>query len=263
MKSTIHPALYRALRPALVAGLVSLAWVITGQRVVAQEQPTGPTVELPKLVVTDQRELPPPESWRYADIPGFEILTNASDRSTQQLLRDFGIFRQALDLILPIPTGASAPTKLILCDRGNKFEEFVPSDKSNRAASRASLFLTSREQSAIIIDLGTKTLSFTGADNTPDVKIATKAQKFVVDHDKQLYREYVHFLLSRSEVRRPAWLEEGVMQIIMAMKFDKTSITFGELEDPNEISVLAGFQLQLALLGGSTVSGGGGGRFTG
>ena len=49
----------------------------------------GPVVELPKFVVTDSRELPPPESWRYATMPGFEILSNASDKATQRLLRDF------------------------------------------------------------------------------------------------------------------------------------------------------------------------------
>lgn len=38
---------------------------------------TDPIVELPTVIVSDNRELPPPESWRYAEIPGFEILSNA------------------------------------------------------------------------------------------------------------------------------------------------------------------------------------------
>src|SRR3954462_13021720 len=81
------------------------------------EEAAGPVVELPKFVVTDSRELPPPESWRYATIPGFEVLTNASDKATQRFLRDFQMFRQALSYVWPI---ANPPrlTPLIICGRG-------------------------------------------------------------------------------------------------------------------------------------------------
>src|SRR5829696_8133379 len=84
-----------------------------------------PVVELPKFIVTDSRELPQPESWRYATIPGFEVLTNASDRATQRLLRDFGMFRQALGHVWPVPQRVSQTTALIICGRGNKFDAFV------------------------------------------------------------------------------------------------------------------------------------------
>src|SRR5581483_6449180 len=72
-----------------------LRWGLLGLAMAAlrAEETTGPIIELPKFVVTDSRELPPPESWRYATIPGFEILTNASDRTTQRLIKDFELFR--------------------------------------------------------------------------------------------------------------------------------------------------------------------------
>ena len=87
--------------------------LVVGSWLPAQEQPTpaDPIVELPKFVVTDSRELPPPESWRYATIPGFEILTNASDRATQRLLRDFGMFRQALGHVWPSRSGSRRPRR--------------------------------------------------------------------------------------------------------------------------------------------------------
>jgi hypothetical protein len=50
----------------------------------AQDVSQEKAVELPKFVVTDNRDLPPPEKWQYATIPGFEVLTNASERATQQ-----------------------------------------------------------------------------------------------------------------------------------------------------------------------------------
>src|SRR4030095_10390479 len=109
----------------------------------AQEQPAAadPIVELPKFVVTDTGELPQPEAWRYATIPGFEILTNASDRATQRLLRDFGMFRQALGHVWPISQRLRQMTSLIICGKGNKFDSFVPAGKAVPDAGFASLFL--------------------------------------------------------------------------------------------------------------------------
>ncbi len=53
-------------------------------------------VELPVFTVQDSRLLPEREIWRYARIPGFEVLSNASDRSATRLIRDFQRFHQAL-----------------------------------------------------------------------------------------------------------------------------------------------------------------------
>lgn len=105
----------------------------------------GPVVELPKFVVTDSRELPPPEAWRYAEIPGFEILTNASDKATKRLIKDFEQFKEALALVWPIPNRSGVPTSLILCGRGGKFDAFVPSGK--RAPTAPSQVSFSRTRS--------------------------------------------------------------------------------------------------------------------
>ncbi len=205
----------------------------------AQEKPAGPIVELPKFVVTDSRELLPPEAWRHAEIPGFEILSSATDRSTRQLIRDFILFKQALGLVLPLPAGDGAPTALILCGRRGNFATFVPSGKSTADSTLASIYLGGREQSAIVIDFGNATLDLVG-QSTSDTEPGVDASRLSVDHNKQLYREYVHHLLGRGEPRPPAWLEEGMAQIVMAMKFDRENIIFGQLEDPNEISAAAG-----------------------
>src|SRR3954465_9237153 len=85
------------------------------------EEAAGPVVELPAFVVSDTRALPPPESWRYATIPGFEILSNSSDRTTQRLINDFEMFRNALSVVWPTPDRPGAPTMLILSGRGAKF----------------------------------------------------------------------------------------------------------------------------------------------
>src|SRR5262245_33228282 len=107
----------------------------------AQDVSQEKAIELPKFVVTDNRELPPPESWRYATIPGFELLTNASDKATQRLLRDFDMFRQALSYVWPVQTRVTQRTSLIICGRGGKFDAFVPKEGYDVEKAKASLFL--------------------------------------------------------------------------------------------------------------------------
>lgn len=227
----------RILSAFTLVALIALASPLWGESTPAA---TDPVVELPKMVVTDSRELPPPEAWRYAEIPGFEILSNASDQSTRRLLKDFDLFRQALGLIWPVPNRSSVPMALILCGKGGKFDAFVPDGKSSAERALASLFLKGREQTAIVIDLESTSLAILNPDAAFDTAATgTDSSLVAVDHDKQLYREYVHFLLSKSEPRLPAWFEEGMAQIVMAMKVDKKSIVFGRIESANTVSAEA------------------------
>ncbi|MEO6246063.1 MAG: hypothetical protein ABIQ12_11585 [Opitutaceae bacterium] len=223
---------------------VGLALAVSGLAVAAQDKPAadGIVIELPKFVVTDSRDLPPPESWRYGTIPGFEVLSNASVKGTQRLLRDFDMFRQALSLIWPMPQRISQPTALIICGKGAKFDKFIPTSKVSADTAFASLFLKKGTQTAIIIDLESTTLNVLDLGNAD---AGTDNSLVSVEHDKQLYREYVRYLLSANEPRLPAWFEEGLSQIIMRMQVEKRYIEFAKLEDPNTISAAAGMIAQL------------------
>ena len=70
-------------------------------------------VELPRLTITSDRELPPPESWRYAEAPRFIILSNASPVTTQRLMRDLELFEMALSTVWPstAPGPRDTPTR--------------------------------------------------------------------------------------------------------------------------------------------------------
>jgi hypothetical protein len=57
-----------------------------------------------------------------------------------------------------------------------------------------------------------------------------------IQHNKQLYREYVRYLLSKSDPRLPAWFEEGMTQIIMAMRIEPTLIEIGKVTPPDTVS---------------------------
>jgi hypothetical protein len=199
-----------------------------------------PAIELPKVVVTDSRDLPPPESWRYATIPGFEILSNASDKATLNLIKDFEEFQQALHYVWQVPNQMNTPILLVFCGRGAKFDKFIPANTEGSAeTARASVFLNGRSQTAIVIDVESSVLTILSAD-IDDPAMGTDSSQFSVEHNKELYRQYVHYLLSRGQPRLPAWFEEGLSQIIMAMKFDKRYIEYAALEDANTISAQAG-----------------------
>jgi hypothetical protein len=217
----------------------------------ADDTPTGP-IELPKFIVTDSRELPPPEKWRYATIPGFEILSNASDRATQRLLRDFSMFRQALGHVWPLSNRLQQPAMLIICGRGNKFDPFVPSAHRQVVpeSGLASLLLKKGDRAAIVIDLQSTTLNVLNFEGFELPGSGTDSGLVSVEHDKQLYREYVRYLLSASEPRLPAWVEEGLSQIIMKMQFDRRWIQFAKLEDPNTISAQAAMVAEINALSG-------------
>jgi hypothetical protein len=210
----------------------------------AEEVLSAPVIELPRIVVTDSRELPPLEAWRYAEIPGFEILTNAPDGQTQKLLREFQLFSLAVDVVwFGLQEKRAVPISLIICGRDGKFDDFVPAEKTDYVTGRVSLFLKDREQAAVILDLEAKTIDLATVDlanaqsgvapppaeDGPDAASAD-AMVFNVDHHRQLYREYLRFLLSRSDPRLPPWFEEGLSQLFMGMVVERDRITFAKLE---------------------------------
>jgi hypothetical protein len=196
-------------------------------------------VELPQFLVTDTRELPPPESWRYARIPGFEILSNAGDRDAERLIRDFDLFRQALAVVWPLPERTHRPTMLILCGRRGAFDAFSQREASRMNMGSASVFVRNPEQAAIILDLQLKTLDVLADDVGTDPTGSTDFGLVAVEHNKQLYREYIYHLLSSASPRAPAWFEEGLAQLMMGLKFDQQTIRLGVIEDPNTLSASA------------------------
>ncbi len=197
---------------------------------------TEPAVELPKFIVTDTRELPPPESWHYGTIPGFEIISNASESATKRLIRDFEIFRLGLRQAWPVPEKPGFPVTLIICGRGNKFQAFVPQNTSGGPLmSRASVFLKRGDHTAIVVDYQSKTIDLADADGVGDPNVSAGPGSIAIEHEKELYRGYIHYLLSRDPAT-PPWFEEGLTQIIMRMKVDRDHIEFGAIDDGNTVS---------------------------
>jgi hypothetical protein len=209
-----------------------------------------PVVSLPAYTVTDARELPAPESWRHAEIPGFEILSNASDKETKRLIADFQLFNQAIGVVWPSLVGRSpTPVTIILCGRGGKFDAFVPKTaNAGPSQGMASLFLRNNERSAIVVDLQQREMSLAGLEGEFNPSGVESNGSIEVDAYKQLYREYVHSLLARTTPRLGAWLEEGLAQLLMGMKVSPTLIEFAKLDDPNTVSIAQANAAQLNAL---------------
>jgi hypothetical protein len=195
-------------------------------RAAAADSPTDPVLVLPNMKVTTTSDLPPPESWRYAKVGNFEVLSNAFDKGTRDLLADFAKFTQAMTLVWPAPTTPLASSTIILCGKGGKFDGFPPAGATKNDAIVPSLFLRNREQIAIVVDLEADRIAVD--PTTVDVVNAGSAD-YEVDHYKQLYREYVRYLLSQAQVRAPVWLEEGLAQITMDIELNDTSLIYGKI----------------------------------
>jgi hypothetical protein len=240
---------WRFLRLVAAAGCLAAH----GGSLAAQDVSKDKPLELPTYTVTDSRELPPPEPWLYGRIPGFEVLSNASEKSTKRLVGDFQRFFLALSLVWPgVQQKTAVPTSLIICGRGGKFDAFIPKGQQRSNRAMASLTLRAAEQSAIVIDFQTKVLNLIASEGATAAASAAAAAGedgvslgggdpgFQVDAYRQLYREYIRFLLGGVEPRGPAWFEEGVAQIFMAMEVTNTTIIVGKVENPNTISAEQG-----------------------
>ena len=209
-------------------------------------------VELPTLQVTDTRELPPPDKWRYTEILGFEIISNASDRETRRLIRDFEIFRIALDKAWPLEKRPAPPAAIILCGKGKSFDQFVTDGKTGAERTKPTLLLNGREQAFILVDLAlknvtTSALAADGSSGQMSLQYAIAGSRmtesgaaedelnasaaFEINHLKQLYREYVRYQFALDPSHTPVWFEEGIAQNVMQMKINEREIIIGQLTD--------------------------------
>ncbi len=184
---------------------------------------SGVVIELPKFEVVDSRLLPPPESWLYAEIPGFEILSSISERESKRFVRDFLLLQEVISAIMPglLRGQTPVPTALVLCgSRGKGFDQFLPEDPSIERYGTNSYFFKNPERSAIVIDFALTELQLEG-----DTRLEA-------DPYRAFYAAYFRFLIRRQlGDKAPPWFEEGLVQLFAATEFDKKTITFAQIGD--------------------------------
>lgn len=212
---------------------------------------TAPTAEnkiplsLPDYQVWADRPLPPPETWYYARIDGFEVLSDASEGDTRRVLQEFVRFTHALNLVWPgMSPDNTAPATLIICGHHQKFAGFLP--ESLRQLPRQPLAFSRRRQDkgTLVVDQTMKFLAATspGDSATPtaagtapsdDPTTSTPDLGYAIDTNQQMNREYIRFLFSGIQPPLQPWLSEGLAQLFMNLTITETEISVGRIEDPN------------------------------
>ncbi len=225
-------------------GFIGIALCLT---IPALGQPAGAATPelLPPFNVTGKNGLPRPESWRYASTPGFEVLSNARDSRTHRLLDDFEKFNRAIAVVWPAlqERMRAGEVPIVLCGGHDSFNEFAAAGSAGAEASQgmASLFLQSGERSAIVVNVENTIINLQTPSDVAATGDATDDSGQMlngtrIDLVRQFRRAYVHFLLSRFDPRPPPWLEEGLAQLLMGIKFDAKHIELAALEDPTSVS---------------------------
>jgi hypothetical protein len=230
-------------RALLVAALVLFS-PISGVLHSAAADPTAPTtdnvVELPKLTITDERDLPPRESWRYTAVPGFEILSNASDSSTKHFAREFYQLQEAIKIVWPAVlnvNSATAPTTLLLCEKGKIFDELAASTHEQYSGNVNSMFLRTPEHTILVINFG-ETLNptdFEAQTEIEDTGYSSKKPPVEYNPVREAYRQYFRALLRKASARPvPPWLEEGLVQMLASMNFSSDHLVFGRVGERSD-----------------------------
>lgn len=188
-------------------------------------------VLLPKYEVTADRVLPPIEQWKYVSIPGFEILSNASDRNTTLFVRDFYLLRQVAQIILPtIKETNPVPTYIVLCGKGNAYETFMSAGKLGGRLPN-SMIVGDGERSAIVVN-------FTFTNQFGDTYDTLRGGN---DPFHAFYLQYFRELIQKNiKPAPPTWLEEGLVQLLAAAEFSTKRITIGRIDGASGRSATSG-----------------------
>jgi hypothetical protein len=205
-----------SFRQALIVGAFALSVLRLSTSQLGAE-PVDPTiVELPKFEVAADRILPPLEKWRYVSIPGYEILSNASQFTTRRFVKEFYLVQQVAQVLLPRAESVNPlPTYVVLCDRGNAFSHFMPQALVGSEYEVRSLFYHDQERTAIITDLSP------GKDDDGDFNFNRV--------NEQYFRQIVRRNLGS---QAPYWLEEGLCRLFADINYTTDWVEFGRLKRP-------------------------------
>ena len=209
-------------------------------------------VQLPKIEVVDSRVLPEREAWRYAQIPGYEILTRTSDRNTRLFVREFSRLQQVLTVLWPSirQNSPEVPVSIILCDRGDNFDDFVPPAKRADQNRINGLFYQNKEAASIVVDFALQDV-FTGVFKAEDFKVQEnntpldpdmidttvmetniKAGVERADPLRAFRLGYLRFLIDNSSGGRlPEWFKTGLLEMLSSIDYTKKSIEVGRIGD--------------------------------
>jgi tetratricopeptide (TPR) repeat protein len=145
------------------------------------------------------------EKWYEASSPNFVLVTNVGAPRAEALLENAERFRFALGQVLPrLRLSTSPPTVLYGFRDFVSLEPFLP-DEENGGSNVTGYFRKGRAGDSIVLDLSL------GSS----------------EHERVLYHEYVHLVLSLGDRRVPLWFEEGLSEFYAGTRLGKDAAEVG------------------------------------
>jgi hypothetical protein len=223
----------RRLHPALIA-LLALCGVIVRT---AEAQDSGKVVALPPFLVEENGQGPP---WRYAELPGFEVLSRCPDASTRTVVQAYVQLHQLLGVILPpdLRLQTSEPLVVILCPeemQNSAAKEIVAQMMKTADAKRPSIDST---------DFGGR--GFRGfapprVSFMPNLRLSDSdaVYVFTIVRDEGLNTDtlfltvdYIAFMLRNRVPTLPAWFVTGFIATYREMSIRDGEISLKPLSWP-------------------------------
>lgn len=190
-------------RPATILAIAAMA-AAPATRFAAED-----VVVMPKFEVKDFPDLPARESWRYAQTPTLEILADASDSTTQKVVRQLRDFEILVDIACPtfLDLAPSYPVTVVICGKGARFRALAMG-----SLDAVVLVHDGERLAAVVVDSGMGGIDYGACD--------------------ELFRSLILSRLSGLHPRYPAWFEEGMAQLLGHMQQEGRQIVFNRSRDP-------------------------------
>lgn len=230
----------------LVRAVWATALVLgAAMRLSGQEKPANwIPVNLPEFNVVADRELPPPETWYYTRIAGQEMLSSASPSRTEQLAQSLADLLHALELSGTRLLPATPPSlRIVITGQVEHFTSLAPHALESGTEEPESASLGRPEQPVLVINAAAHALDFERSRQDPaqlDSEDAAQPAPRAANATRNLQLGYLRAALAQPRPPLPAWLVEGVAQVLAWARITENSVTLGQVENPNERGTLGG-----------------------
>lgn len=149
------------------------------------------------------------EKWHEVHSPNFVVISNATERRTEDVAARMEQFRYALSLLLPsLNFATEVPTQVYAFRDFDSFESFLPR-VDDGVTQAAGYFREGPYKNVIALDMS--------------------AGRAV--YERVVFHEYVHLVLSLSFRDYPLWFEEGMAEFYSSTRLDHDSAELGVVEE--------------------------------
>jgi hypothetical protein len=190
-------------------------------------RPGERVVELPEFRVDEMPVVPAVESWRYYQVGSLEVLSGASEPDTRRLLQRYLEFRETFGRIWPVAV-PRRPAALVICGNRSQTDFFgLGRETGADTLNQLSHVAVNSEQSVVILDYSARRIELSG-EAARGYTDAT-AVEYEPNYAQLLFRAHLELLMSGVQPRPPAWLQEGLAQIVMDVEQSDWSLLVGKI----------------------------------